>query len=575
MTSEQFESAFAALESSQAALSTAATAWQNLGTSVKEIMEGGKGSLKAIDQTLHQTWQSGGAQALYNHSDQVRAWGVGLANVFTDRSSQQVANGTTADSSSMAGILGSLVPVRQTAMTTYKTFSPLWYAFTRKAAQYFHNLDAEVLQFLTNGTSSNGNGSLGATQTENVSVRTTPGLLSTVTVETFTLQMMPTYTESGFQAQSRAHCQVTMTWTVAAGDDSGTAAPQIVVQPVQINLLPSARNLTDGAKTQETTVSKAAGSVQDPDVQKANVDQYLTLLRSALKPVADAYTTASDKLRSPRPAALKIGVKAGKKGGATGGSPGAVPALGGGKIGTQTPKTPVQSASQTPKTPQASQQKGATATPAAAQNAAKNAAEASTGGTSLASVPTASVPGLNSGTGTTTTVPPISTTGTGGSSTGPTIPTVPPVTIPPTDFTTPASVSGLGTGTSGLGTGSAYIPSAAGFGGGGAGLNGESFGTSGSDGLLESPFAGTGTGTGTEDGLITDPQAAAATAAEEQAATQGGSRGGMPYMPMSPMAGAGAGGNGDERRRNAWLDEDEDLWSTGTDPAPAVIGGSS
>ncbi|MCL9796328.1 hypothetical protein MXD58_018895, partial [Frankia sp. AgKG'84/4] len=48
---------------------------------------------------------------------------------------------------------------------------------------------------------------------------------------------------------------------------------------------------------------------------------------------------------------------------------------------------------------------------------------------------------------------------------------------------------------------------------------------------------------------------------------------GMPFMPMGGM-GAGQAGQGQsrERQRNTWLTEDEEVWGTDPECAPAVIG---
>ncbi|MGH3489113.1 MAG: hypothetical protein ACRDP8_14535 [Actinopolymorphaceae bacterium] len=50
-----------------------------------------------------------------------------------------------------------------------------------------------------------------------------------------------------------------------------------------------------------------------------------------------------------------------------------------------------------------------------------------------------------------------------------------------------------------------------------------------------------------------------------------GGMGGM--MPMMGGGGAGAGAGGEEQERNTWLEEDEDVWGTGDDGPPPVIGG--
>jgi uncharacterized protein YukE len=54
----------------------------------------------------------------------------------------------------------------------------------------------------------------------------------------------------------------------------------------------------------------------------------------------------------------------------------------------------------------------------------------------------------------------------------------------------------------------------------------------------------------------------------------GGGGMGMPYMPMGGMGGRG-GGRGEERERNTWLEEDEDVWGTTPDVGPAFLDGST
>ncbi|TDC90346.1 hypothetical protein [Actinomadura sp. 7K507] len=51
-----------------------------------------------------------------------------------------------------------------------------------------------------------------------------------------------------------------------------------------------------------------------------------------------------------------------------------------------------------------------------------------------------------------------------------------------------------------------------------------------------------------------------------------GMRGGMPMGGMPMGAGGGQGGQGEERDRQTWLSEDEDVWGGDDDTAPPVIG---
>ncbi|WP_261562287.1 hypothetical protein, partial [Frankia tisae] len=47
---------------------------------------------------------------------------------------------------------------------------------------------------------------------------------------------------------------------------------------------------------------------------------------------------------------------------------------------------------------------------------------------------------------------------------------------------------------------------------------------------------------------------------------------GMPFMPMGGMGGGPGQGQSKERQRNTWLTEDEEVWGTDPECAPAVVG---
>jgi hypothetical protein len=85
-------------------------------------------------------------------------------------------------------------------------------------------------------------------------------------------------------------------------------------------------------------------------------------------------------------------------------------------------------------------------------------------------------------------------------------------------------------------------------------------GVPGSDG---STFGGLGSGS-------TVPGSAGGPSGDGTTQNQGG----MPFMPPmgGGMGGGGGGGNDKERERKTWLAEDEDVWGTDPDLAPAVIG---
>ncbi|MFE1362963.1 hypothetical protein ACFW84_01790 [Streptomyces anulatus] len=59
-----------------------------------------------------------------------------------------------------------------------------------------------------------------------------------------------------------------------------------------------------------------------------------------------------------------------------------------------------------------------------------------------------------------------------------------------------------------------------------------------------------------------------------RAGVAGGTGGGMPFMPPMGMGGApgGGGGSGNDRQRNVWLSEDEEVWGTEPEAGTGVIG---
>ncbi|MBE3202276.1 hypothetical protein [Parafrankia sp. CH37] len=133
--------------------------------------------------------------------------------------------------------------------------------------------------------------------------------------------------------------------------------------------------------------------------------------------------------------------------------------------------------------------------------------------------------------------------------------------------------SGFGTNGVDLGDASALVPSIPH--GDVAGLaSGASFGTSGlgtsglgSSGLASSGLGGTGLGSSLAASGVAALDAVGGTA---PASATGG---GMPFMPMGMGgAGAGAGAGGRDRQRNTWLTEDEEVWGTDPECAPAVVG---
>ncbi|MET7685126.1 AAWKG family protein [Streptomyces sp. NPDC005423] len=119
--------------------------------------------------------------------------------------------------------------------------------------------------------------------------------------------------------------------------------------------------------------------------------------------------------------------------------------------------------------------------------------------------------------------------------------------------------SGAGlTGSSGLNPGALAAASRMG------GLNGEMTAAE----RVRSGYADADAGSG-----IARTAAARSATTTEQAAARATTSSGMPFMP--PGAGAGQGGQATQsegRNRTTWLSEDEEIWGTDEDTAPAVLG---
>jgi hypothetical protein len=119
------------------------------------------------------------------------------------------------------------------------------------------------------------------------------------------------------------------------------------------------------------------------------------------------------------------------------------------------------------------------------------------------------------------------------------------------------SPSGVGLGAGGLGGG--------GLGGSGAG----GFGTSGAGGFGGTP----GTGGSVPTTAQASGPALPGVPGAPGAASDGS--GGVPFFPPMMGGGAGMGGGGErpqERERQTWLAEDEEVWGTAVDIGPGVIG---
>lgn len=125
------------------------------------------------------------------------------------------------------------------------------------------------------------------------------------------------------------------------------------------------------------------------------------------------------------------------------------------------------------------------------------------------------------------------------------------------------TIPGLVVGTGGLSSVAGVSGTPGGLSQAGLGLTPGGPGTAGAT----AGTAGVGTGVGGGPGAVGNTGLPGGSNAASQA---GG--GGMPFMP-GMMGGPGMGGNQDrERQRNTWLKEDEKVWGTDPECAPAVIG---
>jgi hypothetical protein len=86
-------------------------------------------------------------------------------------------------------------------------------------------------------------------------------------------------------------------------------------------------------------------------------------------------------------------------------------------------------------------------------------------------------------------------------------------------------------------------------------------------------------GTGTSQAALAAAAARKALQAEQNVLSAGrgavGGPGGMPYLPPMGAGGGQRGRKEDERDRNTWLQEDEDVWGTAPQVGPAFLDGSS
>jgi hypothetical protein len=107
-----------------------------------------------------------------------------------------------------------------------------------------------------------------------------------------------------------------------------------------------------------------------------------------------------------------------------------------------------------------------------------------------------------------------------------------------------------------------------GLGGGGLGGGGLPGGGGGGFGADPGGFGGAGAGTGSAGG----PGGAFGGGGPGAGAAGRGAGAGMRPMGGMPMGHGAQGGQDEERERNTWLTEDEDVWGADDDTAPPVIG---
>ncbi|KPM56538.1 hypothetical protein ACG83_01000 [Frankia sp. R43] len=115
-----------------------------------------------------------------------------------------------------------------------------------------------------------------------------------------------------------------------------------------------------------------------------------------------------------------------------------------------------------------------------------------------------------------------------------------------------------GVGTSGVNLGGAQLTS---------------LGTGSTLGTAASPLAAGAAGGALESASALSAGGLGSAATPAVAGSTAGGGGGMPFMPMGGMGGGAAGGSSSrDRQRSTWLTEDEEVWGTDPDCAPAVVG---
>jgi hypothetical protein len=551
----QLRAIFTNLNTSVPKVSDSAQEWGQLGNDVTQAMTGGT-SLTAMATPL-QTWSGAGSDAFKQKVSTVTKWGAQLGATM--------GAGSTGSQNSVSNVLGQVGSAMTTSYANYlSVYQPDWQSFISNAASYFNNFAQNATAVANGGQPTVPSSATGYSMTP-----TAAGPISSATRSSAsrTTQWSVSYSESGYTA--RANVTATETTQVSPGlAQSSYSNPQI-----QLLAGPTPSSVTPTGQT-----TAAGATVNGQQIEDANKDQYRNTLVIELTGLSVQYREAiagfPAKL-NPLSATYNPAGQTNGFGGSGGTSPaisapnvptgtssvkGAAPSTGGVGASGGAGSVPNSGAPTTSTSPLS----GASATSGTGGSGTGSTPSGANTPTSLASAPTGSSPSL----------PGASSTGSlGGSGTG----------LGGTGGLgslggTPTGLAGAGsTGTVGGGTVPIFPIGAGGaFSGGGlggsGGLSGAGLGGGGVAGELSPSEAGT-TGDGVIGGSGALGEAAGGTSAEAGLAGASTAAGRqtpyMPYMPMSP----GMSGANEERGRSVWLDEEDDVWSTGTDPAPAVIGG--
>jgi hypothetical protein len=531
------ESVFQAINNSAA--SHVINASQAIGT-IGDAVTAGSDSLKSANSLLGQNWNGAASAEFLKNGAATQNFGRGLGG---DLGSLNATSGL-----GVSALLSTVADCMKAAYQQFTTAKSAWANFRQHVAS----------QIVAD-----------ASKISNTSLVATTAQVS--------------YSDSGFGAKVLFQVGgATVTTALIPG-----GVTSVVVQSLTPGTSPDGKPAQGGDSPANLDQSSVENSLLS-----AEVDQYLALLRTILVGLGGEYgdvesqlpnnatgpsVTANGGGNGPGNGALPVGNVAG---GSALGAPN-VPTGTTGVKGAPLPTTGATGTSGAAGSPPSSAALSGANTPTAG---AGGTGSSGTGGslsgastpTSLASAPTTSTPPGLSGSGTSG----LSSGGGGLGGTG--------------GIGSSGGLSGVPTGLAGAGSagapGGGAVPifpigSAGAVPGGGSGGFDGSGGLSGVGGAggFSAGIAGESSpsepGGTTGDGVIggsgTLGEAAAANAAETGTAAASTATGRQsPYMPYMPMS-QGMSGANEERSRSVWLDEEDDVWSAGTDPAPAVIGGEA